>query len=119
MEKIEKMLEIIVKTIDDRKGRDIVVFDTSAVNPLAKYSVICDADNKRLCQAIAHEIDNELYDNGFEIHHIEGRQGGEWVLVDAKDVLIHIFQAGERIKYNLEKHWADQPQIDISKYIEE
>ena len=55
--------------------------------------------------------------NGFEIKSIEGRGNAEWILIDAGDVICHIFSEEARKEYNLEKLWSDMPTIDIKEYL--
>ena len=102
-------LQLIVKTIDNMKGNDIQVIDVSSVNPLCQYFVICDANNTTQTAAIAFRLEKELRENGFNFSHIEGERGSKWVLLDAEEVIVHIFYSPERKKYSLDKLWADQP----------
>ena len=54
--------------------------------------------------------------NNFQIHHIEGRKDNQWILVDAKDIIIHIFTKEGRRNYNLDKLWSDLPQLDYKDF---
>ncbi len=101
-------LALIVKTIDDLKGNDIQVIDVRNVNPLCDYYVICDANNTTQTYAIANHIEDELEKNNYSINHIEGRKERTWVLLDADNIVVHIFYSPERAKYRLDELWADQ-----------
>lgn len=110
------MLKTVIKAINDKKGENIVTIDVSASSPICDYFVICSASNERQLMAIANSIDDELNKEGFEIKSIEGK-GSKWLLVDAKSIIVHIFEKEEREKYNLEKLWGPFPVVDISEYL--
>ena len=111
-------LELIIKTIDDKKGEDINVIDMSNVASLASYYVICTVNSERQALAIAHELEKELIINNLPYNHTEGkRSDGKWILVDAEEVIIHIFTRNEREIYNLDLLWSDQPKISYINYL--
>ncbi len=110
-------LKLILKTIDDMNGNDIQVINVSNVNPFCDYFVICDANNTTLTGAIAAKIEKILLQNNYHIHHIEGRKERNWVLLDADNIVVHIFYSPERKKYALDKLWADQPFLDAEQLL--
>ena len=111
-------LKLIVKTIDDKKGEDINIIDMRNVASLSSYYVICSVNSERQASAIAHDIENELIHNNLPYNHTEGKRGdSKWILVDAEEVIIHIFEKNERDVYNLDLLWGDQPKINYQKYI--
>jgi len=113
-------VELIIKLIDDKKGTNIVAINVEEVTPIGKYYVIATCRNERQTRSIADEIQDALAENNFPFHHIEGRNGdGKWMLVDAEEVIVHLFTQEEREKYKLEKLWGDLPHLDVSKIIEE
>lgn len=113
-------LEMIIKLIDDKKGYNIVAINVEEVTPLGKYYVIASCKNERQTRSLADEIEDKLHEFGLPFHHIEGRNGdGKWMLVDAEDVVVHLFTEEEREKYKLEKLWGDLPHIDVDKIIED
>jgi nicotinate-nucleotide adenylyltransferase len=114
------ILETIVKTIDGKKGKNIIAIDVSNVNPIVKYYVICDVSSERQNEAVANALDKALFEINYPIRRIEGKSGDrKWLLVDANDYVIHIFDQNERARYKLEVLWGDQPQVDISAFITE
>lgn len=120
MEEIMKdKLALVVKTIDDMKGNDIQIINVSDVNPLCEYFVICDANNTTQTSAIAARVRKELLQKGFDINHIEGEKGSKWVLLDANDIIIHVFYSPERAKYSLDKLWADQEFLNVEDILKE
>ena len=110
------MLEIIVKSINEKKGEDILVFDVSKSSPICDYIVVCSASNDRQMVSIANTIDEDLSKNDYEIKKIHGK-GSKWIVVDAKNIIVHIFSKDERESYNVEKLWEPFPKVDISNYI--
>lgn len=113
-------VEMIIKLIDDKKGFNIVAINVEEVTPLGKYYVIASCKNERQTRSLADEIEDALFANNFAFHHIEGRNGdGKWMLVDAEDVVVHLFTEDEREKYKLEKLWGDLPHLDVEKIIGE
>lgn len=110
------MLELIIKAIYDKKGEDIIAIDVSKSSPICDYFVVCSASNERQMVTIANSIDEELSKNNYDIKKIDGK-GSKWIVVDAKEVVIHIFSKEERENYNLEKLWSPFPQVDISEYL--
>ena len=113
-----KQLNIIVKTIDDKKGEEINIIDMSNISSLASYYVICSVHSERQALAIANEIEKELIKNNLPFNHTEGkRSDGKWILVDAEETIVHIFTKSERELYNLDLLWADQPNIDYIEYL--
>ncbi len=110
------MLELIIKAISDKKGEDIIAIDVSKSSPICDYFVVCSASNERQMITIANSIDEELSKNEYDIKKIDGK-GSKWIVVDAREVVIHIFAKEERENYNLEKLWSPFPQVDISEYL--
>lgn len=112
-----ELLKVIVKTIDDKKGMDLVVINVEHINPLTSFYIIVTAESERQTEAIALAIEDELALHNYPIHHIEGRKEKKWVLVDANDFVIHIFYKDERQKYNLERLWLDQELIPVESLL--
>lgn len=110
------VLELIIKTLSDKKSEDIIAIDVSNSSPICDYFIICSALNERQMITLANSIDEELAKNNYEIKKIDGK-GSKWIVVDAKSVIVHIFSKEERDNYNLEKLWEPFPKVDISKYL--
>ena len=110
------MLEIIIKALSEKKGEDIVAIDVSKSSPICDYFVLCSATNERQLMSLANAVDDELAKNNYEIKKIDGK-GSKWIIVDAKEIIVHIFTKDERESYNLEKLWEPFPKIDISEHL--
>ena len=105
----EKLSEIIVKGMLEKKATDIVVMDLRKVkNAVADFFVICSGNSDRQLDAIADSVDEEVYkalnENPW---HTEGKNNKEWMLLDYIDVVAHVFRKDRREFYALERLWGD------------
>lgn len=113
-----ELLNVVAKAAEDKKAEDIVALNMKGVSPFTDYFVICQANSDKQVQAIAREMKERVYENGYEVKHMEGFDEGRWVLVDMGEVVAHIFHREERSYYNLERLWGDVPRVDILEEIE-
>ncbi|MCT3280012.1 ribosome silencing factor [Lactiplantibacillus plantarum] len=113
----KKLLQLTVEAADDKRADDIVALDVAEVSLMADYFVILSADSKRQVQAIADNIVDFVRKAGSDVKSVEGRTAGEWVLIDAGDVIVHVFQKDARAHYNLEKLWSDAPIVDVAQWV--
>jgi len=104
--------EIVCAAADDKKAWNIAVLDIKDSSLMADYFVICSARNNRQTQSIADNIEEQMEKNGYPILHVEGYHEGKWILIDAGEVIAHVFVEQERQYYDLENLWADAPRID-------
>ncbi|WP_420535537.1 ribosome silencing factor [Alkalihalobacillus pseudalcaliphilus] len=107
------MLELAVKTIDDKKAANIVALNMKGVSLIADYFVICHGNSEKQVQAIAHELKKVAQEQGIDIKRLEGYDTARWVLIDLGNVVVHIFHKDERVYYNLEKLWGDAAIIEL------
>nr|WP_017196194.1 ribosome silencing factor [Bartonella birtlesii] len=98
-------LEIILKSLEDTKAEDIVSIDIQGRSSLADYMVIASANSQRHVSAVADHLLCAWKDNGYGFANVEGLAGGDWVLIDTGDIIVHIFRPEIRLFYNLEKMW--------------
>ncbi len=107
----EKLIETIVKAIEDKKGKNIVSLDLTGFDgAICSHFVVCNADSTTQVAAIADGIEEEVYKTlGENPWRTEGKQTGLWVAMDYVDVVVHIFQSELRDYYKLEELWADAP----------
>lgn len=97
-----KSYEIACKAADDKKAWDIVTLDMSDSSLMADYFVICSARNNRQSQSIADNIEEQMEKNGYDVRHVEGYREGKWILIDAGEVIAHVFVEQDRQYYDLE-----------------
>lgn len=113
----KELLQLTVEAADDKRADDIVALDVAEVSLMADYFVILSADSKRQVQAIADNIVEFIRKAGSDVKSVEGRTAGEWVLIDAGNVIVHVFQKDARAHYNLEKLWSDAPLVDVDQWV--
>ena len=111
----EKLSDVIVKGMQEKKATDIVVMDLRKVkNAVADFFVVCSGSSDKQLDAIADSIDAEVYkalqENPW---HIEGKNNKEWMLLDYIDVVAHVFRKDRREFYALEKLWGDADIVEI------
>ncbi len=101
----EEILDIAVKSLDDGKAEDIVVMDLQGKTSIANYMIIASGTSQRHVAALAEQVQMKLKAAGYKTES-EGEEKADWVLIDAFDVIIHIFKPEVREFYNLEKMWS-------------
>jgi ribosome-associated protein len=104
--RLNKLQKTAVTALEDIKARDITVLDVRKLTSLCDLIVIASADSNRQVKALAHHVRDRLKEAGATIIGIEGEDVGEWVLVDAGDIIVHIMQPSVRTHYNLEELWT-------------
>ncbi len=97
---------MIEKSLDDDKGEDIVVIDLAGKSDIADYMVIASGQSSRQVAAMAEHLSDRLKLAGYAKPALEGLPHADWVLVDAGDVVVHVFRPEVRAFYNLEKMWG-------------
>ncbi len=98
------ILKIITDSLEDMKAEDVVVIDLEGKTSIASYMVVASGNSNRHVASIAQKIADNLKANGHKSTS-EGEERADWVLIDAFDVIVHIFRPEVREFYNLEKMW--------------
>lgn len=111
---IKEIVKKIYNIIDEKKGEDIKVIDISEVSTVADYFIIASGNNVNQVQAISDEIDEVLGREGITPKAIEGHRNATWVLLDYRDIVVHIFLKEDRSFYDLERIWRDGKEVDIN-----
>ncbi|MFV2091565.1 MAG: ribosome silencing factor [Hyphomicrobiales bacterium] len=101
-----KLLSLVTHTLDDAKAEETVCIDLDGKSPIADHMVVTTGRSGRHVAAIADQLRRKLKDTGLGRPRTEGLSGVDWVLVDAGDVIVHIFRPEVRAFYNLEKLWS-------------
>ena len=104
--RLNQVQKTAVSALEDIKARDIAVLDVRKLTSLYDSLVIATADSNRQVKALASHVRDKLKAAGATIVGVEGEESGEWVLVDAGDIVVHIMQPAVRAYYNLEELWA-------------
>ena len=103
MDKISDLKEIVITTLDLNKAEDIVTIDLKDKSSMADYMIIASGTSSRHIQSLSEQVLEKLKDNGIKDSKIEGKESGEWKLVDGIDLIVHIFHPEKRKFYELEK----------------
>lgn len=106
MTSIENKVHAIVDALEDVKAQDILVIDTSELSQLFERMIIASAQSTRQTKALAEHVSKRLKEQDIAVQGVEGGRSGEWVLVDAHDVIVHIMQPAVRAYYDLEGLWG-------------
>ena len=107
MEIIE-IKKVIEKVLDDNKANDIVAIDLQKKSHIADFMIVASGTSSRHLQSLSEILVSELKKYGVFGCRIEGRESNDWKLVDAIDIIVHIFHPEKRIFYDLEKMWSEE-----------
>ena len=101
----EEILGIVEKSLDDGKAEDVTVIDLEGKSSIANYMVVASGTSSRHVASLAENLQLKLKENGYQSMS-EGEEKADWVLIDAYDVIVHIFKPEVRAFYSLEKMWS-------------
>lgn len=107
MEESKKMAQIALDALEDKKGEEISILDISEISVLADYFIIANGVNRNQVQAMADNVEEALGKAGYAPKQIEGYQTANWILMDYKDIIVHVFGKEDRGFYDLERIWRD------------
>ncbi|MDC3140025.1 ribosome silencing factor [Alphaproteobacteria bacterium] len=102
----KQLLKVTLESLDNDKGIDIVSIDLIGRSSIADYMVVVSGNTVRQVTAMANNLIKKFKEMGLRLPSPEGMSNGDWVLIDAKDILIHIFRPEVRDFYSLEKMWV-------------
>ena len=94
------MLKVIIDALQDKKAEDIRVIDSGS--------------NSNQIQAMVDNVEEEMFKAGFDDPKVEGYNTASWILLDYKDVIVHVFSEDDRAFYNIERIWRDGKEVDIN-----
>lgn len=101
----EKLLAAILKELDDMKAEEIVQIDLRGKSSIGDYMVICSGRSSRQVSALADKVTEAMKQDFGVFAKVEGKETGDWVLIDTGDVIVHVFRPEVREFYQLEKMW--------------
>jgi len=101
----EEVLALVLKSVDDDKAEDVIEIDLRGRSDVADYMVICSGRSSRQVAAISEKLADRLKQEMRISVRMEGKDTGDWVLIDAGDVIVHVFRPEVREFYQLEKMW--------------
>lgn len=103
----KKMIDLIVKTLENGKAEDVVVINLTEKTAIADYLVVATGRAPRHVSALAEQVQMRLKKTGVPAS-IEGEDIGDWVIVDALDVIVHVFHPETRELYCIEELWGEE-----------
>lgn len=101
----KELLALILKSLEDDKAEDVVRIDLRGRSEMADHMVICSGRSTRQVSAIAEKLVDRIKQELGRGCKVEGKDTGDWVLIDAGDVIVHVFRPEVREFYQLEKMW--------------
>jgi ribosome-associated protein len=102
----KETLRIVLARLDDMKAEETVTIDHIGKSSICDYMVVTSGRSNRHVAAVAEHVIKDLHAAGLSNIRTEGMKQGDWVLIDAGDVIVHVFRPEVRSFYNLEKMWA-------------
>lgn len=106
-ENARKMTRVVIDALEEKKAEDIRIIDISTVSVMADYFVIASGNNRNQIQAMIDNVEEQLHKAGFEVKQVEGYDTANWILMDCRDVIVHVFDKENRLFYDLERIWRD------------
>lgn len=106
-ERSKEMLSLILQELDDDKAEEITTIDLAGKSDIADAMVIASGRSQRHVSAMADKVLRRLKETGFGAARCEGQPACDWVLIDAGDVIVHLFRPEVRSFYNLERVWSE------------
>ena len=116
--KAKKTQQWIQNALEDAKTQNIAVLDVRKISDFTDYMVIATGTSNRHVQSSADKVVETLRGHGVRPVGIEGKQLGDWVLIDVGDVVVHLMREQTRDFYNLEKLWSDAKRVEPGKHKE-
>ena len=116
MEHSKEMVKLAVQALQYKKGEDVKIIDIREISVLADYFVIASGSNGNQVQAMADNVEEMLGKAGYVSAQIEGYDSANWILMDYKDIIVHIFCREDRLFYDLERIWRDgKTVVDVNE----
>ncbi len=109
----QELLDFVLGQLDDDQAQEVVTIDLDGKSSIADYMVIASGRSTRQVASIAQKLAEKLKQNGYGPVKLEGLPQADWVLLDAGDIVVHLFRPEVRSFYNLERMWAfgDAPPV--------
>ncbi|SEN33509.1 ribosome-associated protein [Pseudorhodobacter antarcticus] len=101
----EILLARVLASVDDDKAENVVMIDLRGRSDMADYMVICEGRSSRQVASISEKLADRLKQEFGMVCRMEGKETGDWVLIDTGDVIVHVFRPEVREFYDLEKMW--------------
>lgn len=113
-----KLVTLCSRVLDDKKAGDITVLDVSAQSSITDYLIVATATSEPHLRALRVELEKALDASHVHLVGMETSQESGWLVIDAFDVMIHLFLAETRERYGLERLWRDATDVPLAKVLE-
>ncbi len=100
------LCKLIEKSLSKNKAEEITIIDLKKKTSIADFMIICTGTSNRHLVALSNYLNEDLKKLRLNMLNIEGQKSGDWIVVDAGDIIVHLFRSEVREYYNLEKMWA-------------
>jgi ribosome-associated protein len=107
--KLNALQALVIDALEDVKAQEIQIFDTAADSDMFERVIVASGTSNRQTRALANHVRTRVKEAGHDFVMSEGEEGGEWVLVDLGDIVVHIMQPSIRGYYRLEEIWGKKP----------
>lgn len=111
MDQVLDLTRQISEIMDSKKAQDLTVLSVKGLSPIADYFIIATGTSSTHINALADYVEKGMRDVGVMLRHKEGKLQGGWLLLDFRDIVVHIFSSDLREYYSLERIWSDAPRI--------
>lgn len=112
---IKNYLKLIVDALEDKKAEDIQIIDISEISTVADYFVITNGSNRSQIQALSDSVEEKLAAQKIYPKNIEGYHTANWILMDYRDILVHVFDTESHDFYDLEHMWRDGKNVELDE----
>ena len=106
-------IKVSVKAVQAKKGEEILVLDLREISSFTDYFLLMNGNSSRQNHALYEGIEEELKKVNVRPLSLEGKEHGEWILMDYGSFIVHVFSKQAREYYSLEKLWGDAPKISF------
>ncbi|MFQ5534799.1 MAG: ribosome silencing factor [Sphingomonadales bacterium] len=103
---MQRLLKIALDSLDDDKAQEVISIDLNGKTSIADYMIVAQGTSNRQVAAMARHLTDKIKTAGYGSCRVEGLPQGDWVLIDAGDVIVHLFRPEVRAFYNIEKMWG-------------
>ncbi|TRD21676.1 ribosome silencing factor [Palleronia caenipelagi] len=107
----DTLLSAILQQLDDDQAQDVVQIPLKDKSEMADYMIVCSGRSSRQVGAISEKLIDMMKQDHGVLAKVEGKDAGDWVLIDAGDVIVHVFRPEVREFYQIEKMWMDPQQV--------
>ncbi|WP_417598406.1 ribosome silencing factor [Oceanospirillum sp.] len=111
----EQLKQLVIDSLEEMKGNDIVVLDVQGNTSVTDFMVIASGTSNRHVASMANNVVVSVKEQGVRPLGVEGQAGSEWVLVDLGDIVVHVMQPATRQFYDLERLWSDLPEDSVAE----